>query len=176
MGMNVDELLGIVKQEAARREGRAPSQPAAATIAQASPSVPCATQPLAPRYLTSKPRRHVRDFLPLLGEEFIHAAFQAILWRNADDQARDVYLDAVMARGVSKWEILARLRYSVEGRKKTVSIAGLWPAVAFSLAYRVPVITVVLSAFAQLLVFPAYLRDLKLKDARAFAFLRALGR
>ena len=169
--MNVDELLAIVKQEAARREGRAVAPAPRAAVHMGS-IVP----PLGPKYLTSVQRRHVRDFLPLFGEEFIHASFQSILWRNADDEARDVYLNAILSRGFSKWEVLARLRYSVEGRKKNVPISGLWPALTLSLAYRVPAIGPLFGTIVALLAMPAYMRDHRVQDARAFAMLRAMGR
>ena len=169
--MNVDELLVAVKAEAARREGRTP-----AMAGGMQPSHVAGATLMGPRYLVTKNRSHVRDFLPLFGEEFISAAFQAVLWRDVDLVARDAYLDAILCRQISKWEVLARLRYSAEGRRKKATVNGVLMATAFSLAYRIPIVGFLTTCAVHVLALPAYLRDHRHQDSGVFAILRAVGR
>ena len=170
--LTVDSLIDIVKHEAARREGRpVVAQPSAAVIAHAP-----TTGASGPRYLVATPRRHIRDFLPLLGEEFISAAFTTLLWRPADINAVEAYLSALACGRVSRWEILLRIRLSAEGRTRGVHVRWLVPAALFSVMFRVPVLGFCLNAAAHALALPFYLRDTRQQDVLAFALLRSLGR
>lgn len=173
--LTVDALLDIVKREAARRErngsGDAVTGPGfAARIS----TMPAAT--FAPGYLVRTPRRHVRDFLPLLGEEFLQEAFRTLLWRPADEAAREIYLGALACGRASRWEILARIRFSPEGRKKQVQVRWLLLTGLVSAGYRIPLMGPLAAALAHVMALPEYLRDTRRSDARAFALLRSLGR
>lgn len=170
--LTADALLDIIKREAARREGS--SYHGKAPLASISSADFAAV--FSPQYLIAKPLKHARDFLPLLGEEFIQEAFRTLLWRQADVAAREAYLGAIACGRASRWEILARIRFSPEGQKKSVRVRGLYVATAFSLAYRIPVFGPFLNGLVHLLALPMYLRDDRQHDARAFALLRALGR
>jgi hypothetical protein len=175
--LSVEILLDIVKREAARREGK-PLGALQQGNAQAAHLVAgfAADASLLPTYLLGTPRRHVRDFLPLWGEEFVSEAFTTLLWRAPDSGAREAYLTALACGRANRWEVLLRIRWSAEGRRRGIKVRGLIAAAAFSMAFRVPIVGFVLNAASNLLALPLYLRDSRQSDTLAFALLRSLGR
>ena len=96
----------------------------------------------------------LNDFLNYHDEVFVHFAYRAILGREADSAGMNHYLGKLRAGKLSKIEILGRLRYSPEGKKKRTFIKGLiTPFVLYSL-YRVPVIGYLLRWFVIMLRLP----------------------
>lgn len=170
--LTVEALIDIVKGEAARREGKPATGPLRTGVSGSGPTISLA----GPRYLVATPRRHIRDFLPLLGEEFISEAFTTLLWRPADISAKEAYLSALVCGRASRWEVLLRIRLSAEGRKRGANLRWLFPAALFSVMFRVPVLGICLNAAAHALAFPPYLRDTRQQDLLAFSLLRSLGR
>ena len=170
--LTVDSLIEIVKREAARREGR----PVASPLDTGTNAHAFTSSSFGPRYLVATPRRHIRDFLPLLGEEFISEAFTTLLWRPADIGAKEAYLSALACGRASRWEILLRIRLSAEGRTRGVHLRWLFPAALLSVMFRLPVLGLCLNAMAHALSLPIYLRDTRQQDVLAFALLRSLGR
>jgi SAM-dependent methyltransferase len=93
---------------------------------------------------TPLPRReeaayHFRDFLAYDDLEFVRAAYQAILKREADVEGLRCYL-AMLQDGASKAEILHRICQSPEGRQKDVRIGGLRLPYALDLISRLPIV------------------------------------
>lgn len=170
--LTVVSLIDIVKREAARRDGSSVDAP---PDKAANPQLITSNE-ISPKYLVATPRRHVRDFVPLLGEEFVHEAFKTLLWRPADLQAKEAYLAAIACGRASRWEILLRIRLSAEGRTRGVGISWLFPAALFSIMFRLPILGLCLNATAHALSLPTYLRDTRQQDIATFAMLRALGR
>ncbi len=75
--------------------------------------------------LKQKDEYRIGEFLQYDDKEFIVNAYRGILRRPADPSGLDHYLSA-LRKGLSKIEILARLRFSKEGRKIGVGISGLF--------------------------------------------------
>lgn len=69
------------------------------------------------------PARHVRELLDLNGEEFIYGAYVTLFRRLPDSDGLVNYLTELQS-GISKLEIVKRLRKSSEGRKYAHSLAG----------------------------------------------------
>jgi glycosyltransferase involved in cell wall biosynthesis len=69
------------------------------------------------------PVRHVRELLNLNGEEFIYGAYVTLFRRLPDSDGLVNYLTELQS-GISKLEIVSRLRKSSEGRKYARSLAG----------------------------------------------------
>ena len=69
------------------------------------------------------PARHVRELLDLNGEEFISGAYVTLFRRLPDSDGLVNYLTELQS-GISKLEIVKRLRKSSEGRKYAHSLAG----------------------------------------------------
>ena len=69
------------------------------------------------------PVRHVRELLDLDGEEFIYGAYVTLFKRLPDSDGLVNYLSELQA-GISKLEIVSRLRRSSEGRKQAQPLSG----------------------------------------------------
>lgn len=69
------------------------------------------------------PARHVKELLDLSGEEFIYGAYVTIFRRLPDSDGLVNYL-AELQSGVSKLDIVSRLRESTEGRKNDHPLDG----------------------------------------------------
>jgi SAM-dependent methyltransferase/SOS-response transcriptional repressor LexA len=82
---------------------------------------------------------HFRDFLAYDDVDFVRAAYQAILKRDADEEGLRCYL-AMLQDGASKAEILHRICESPEGRRKNVRIGGLRLPYALDSISRLPFI------------------------------------
>lgn len=175
--LSLELLLDIVKHEAARREGKSLDGQRSHDLSASSSNLGIGTESrLLPTYLLGTPRKHVRDFLPLLGEEFISEAFKTLLWRAPEADAKEAYLSALALGRVSRWEILLRIRWSAEGRRRGIKIRGLVLTAAFSIGFRLPIFGFILNTASTVLALPFYLRDSRHTDALAFALLRSFGR
>ena len=80
-------------------------------------------------------RAGIGGLLTLRGSNFIEGAYRIVLNRDSDVGGREHYLEE-MRNGVSKVEILRRLRYSPEGR----TVAGDRPSPAAAFLYRTPLV------------------------------------
>jgi hypothetical protein len=69
------------------------------------------------------PVRHVKELLDLDGEEFIYNSYVTIFRRLPDSDGLVNYL-AELQSGISKLDIVSRLRQSTEGRKYARSLSG----------------------------------------------------
>jgi O-antigen chain-terminating methyltransferase len=72
---------------------------------------------------------HVNHLLKYHGREFVRSAYRAILKREPDEAGLAQHLENLASGRFNKIDILASLRYSPEGERAQVRIAGLaWPA------------------------------------------------
>jgi GT2 family glycosyltransferase/glycosyltransferase involved in cell wall biosynthesis len=69
------------------------------------------------------PARHVKELLELNGEEFVYGAYVTLFRRLPDSDGLVNYLTELQF-GISKLDIVSRLRQSSEGRKFTHSLSG----------------------------------------------------
>ncbi|MBT8490483.1 MAG: methyltransferase domain-containing protein [Deltaproteobacteria bacterium] len=113
-------------------------------------------------YPTFSPKKngvyHVSDLLPYHQEEFVKSAYIALLGREADPVGLNIFLNR-LERGMSKIEILGRMRYSPEGRKKGVQIRGLLAPLTAQMIYKIPVLGYLCRFGVSLLRLPKTLRD-----------------
>jgi 2-polyprenyl-3-methyl-5-hydroxy-6-metoxy-1,4-benzoquinol methylase len=114
-------------------------------------------------------RYHVNDLLKYHDRTFIQNAYRAILKRGPDAAGYQSFIDSLRSARLNKIDILARLRYSAEGRAKGVDIEGLRLPALIRKAYRVPVV----GYFANLLValgrLPLMIRSQQQFEAHALA-------
>lgn len=152
--LTLDALITAIRQEA-RRRGDTESAPGASPLYRTGSS---RTQ----RSFSSQVRivsgSHIREFLPLYGEEFLIVAYQTLLGRSLDPSGAQHYVGALLTGRVSRWELLARLRLSPEGRIKRTRLRGLWLACFASLVYRLPIIGFIATLFARILALPPWLQ------------------
>jgi SAM-dependent methyltransferase len=111
------------------------SSPAGLSPADTDAPAPIALQLQEPESLSVQPefqnqggeRCHISDLLPFQDRSFVSAAYQMLLHRAPDADGLRHHLEN-LRRGASKIEILGDIRYSPEGRRAAVRIAGLaWP-------------------------------------------------
>jgi SAM-dependent methyltransferase len=82
---------------------------------------------------------NIKEFLAYSGKEFVDNAYIGILHRAADSHGRLYYYNKLRSLRISKAEILARLRFSGEGRAIKATVKGLFLHLAVSALYRIPV-------------------------------------
>ena len=119
---------------------------------------------------------HVNDLLKFTDESFVENAYQAILKRSADPVGRDTFLEALRSGQLNKIDVLARLRYSKEGRAEAVRLKGLFVPAALRTFYRVPLAGYVLNLSVALLRLPSILKSQREFEAHMFAHEEILVR
>jgi O-antigen chain-terminating methyltransferase len=104
-------------------------------------------------------RYRVEDFLRFQDTTFVRNAYRGILQREPDDAGFTQYLNALRAGRLNKIDILARLRFSAEGRDQNVTVDGLSRKAQLRKLYRVPVLGYVLELGVSLFRLPALVAE-----------------
>lgn len=102
---------------------------------------------------------HVADFLLLPLEAFISQAYVRFLGRLPDAGGATHYRRGLLRGRLTRVEVLGRLAYSAEGRRRGVSLPGLAPAFVLATAYRIPIAGPLLAILARVLRLPAHWQD-----------------
>lgn len=113
--------------------------------------------------------RHVADVLGLPLDVFIATAYREILGREPDSAGASHYQRLMLRGSMCRAEVLGRLAFSSEGRRRGGRLAGLMPAFFFALAYRIPVIGPVAGLAARALRLPAHWQDRSALEHAALA-------
>lgn len=167
MQIDVDTLMARIRAEVARRKlGGAVQAPGDYDAAAFASGVSMRLSPLPVVHLakpgfTQAERYHLNDFLALHDQEFVDAAYRGVLKRNSDGPGLQHFLDALRRGRLSKIEILGRLRYSPEGRRVGVPVAGLLPAFLVQHSYRLPIIGSVVAWATAFVRLPKIARSLQ---------------
>lgn len=114
-------------------------------------------------------RYHVNDLLKYHDRNFIQNAYRAILKRGPDATGYKNFLESLRSARLNKIDILARLRYSAEGRAKQVEIEGLRMPAMVRKAYRLPVIGYLLNLTVAVLRMPLTIRNVQQLEAHVLA-------
>jgi SAM-dependent methyltransferase len=190
---DVDGLVGRMSEEISRRRandstrfsasGSTNGNDAATSHAmvnssnnssQTSPQLLSAvnSQPLALQP-TFQPRAdhqyHVNDLLRYHDRNFIQNAYRAILKRGPDATGFKDFIEALRAGRLNKIDVLARLRYSSEGRSKKVQINGLLVPAVIRQSYRVPVLGYLFQLLVALARLPKSARSQQQFEAHVLA-------
>ena len=136
-------------------------------------SIPATDFSLQPQFET-RDRYRVEDFLCFNDHIFVRNAYRGILQRDPDDTGFAQYLEALRSGRLNKLDILARLRYSPEGRARDVSIDGLKGA-QWRRLYRVPVLGYLLELSVGLVRLPKLLASVRQLEAHTAAQDERLG-
>ena len=112
---------------------------------------------------------HVNDLLKYHGSVFLHNAYQAVLKRGPDEAGYDGFNEALQSGRLNKIDILARLRYSREGRAKHVRIRGLLAPAFLRKTYRVPLVGYVINVGVAVLRLPVMLKHQRQFEAQMLA-------
>ena len=122
--------------------------------------------PFTPR---SDGRYHVSDLLKYHDRNFIQNAYRAILKRGPDAVGYKGFIESLRSARLNKIDILARLRYSSEGRAKKTEIAGLLAPALIRKAYRVPFIGYLLNLGIAFIRLPMMIRNQQQFEAHVLA-------
>jgi len=101
---------------------------------------------------------HVNDLLQYHDRAFIQNAYRAILRRGPDATGFSDFIEALRSGRMNKIDVLARLRYSTEGRAKSVTIDGLFLPASVRLLYRVPLVGYLMNLVIAIARLPNSLR------------------
>ena len=112
---------------------------------------------------------HVNDLLKYHDRNFIQNAYQAILRRGPDPAGYSGFLEGLRSGHLNKIDILARLRFSAEGRAKKVRIEGLLAPAAMRMAYHVPLVGYLLNLVVGILRLPIMIQSHRQFEAQVLA-------
>jgi len=101
---------------------------------------------------------HVNDLLRYHDRAFVQNAYLAILKRGPDATGYGDFIEALRSGSLNKIDVLARLRYSREGRAKAVAIDGLIVPASIRLLYHVPLLGYLVNLAVGLARLPNALR------------------
>jgi O-antigen chain-terminating methyltransferase len=125
---------------------------------------------LQPRFHPNTDSRyHVNDLLKFHDKAFIQNAYRAILKRGPDAVGYRNFLESLRAARLNKIDILARLRYSAEGKAKQVEVEGLWLPAMIRKAYRVPYVGYLLNMLVGVARLPVLIRNQQQFEAHMLA-------
>lgn len=119
---------------------------------------------------------HVNDLLKFTDEQFVENAYRAILKRSADTVGRDGFLAGLRSGTLNKVDVLAKLRYSKEGREQAVKISGLLVPAALRALYRIPIAGYLLNLSVALVRLPSIVRSNRQFEAHMLAHEEILVR
>ena len=173
--LDVKELASVMREEAMSRkiaappgamQRPAPSQPVGLGLS-AVQAEPLALQP--PFQPRADHRYHVRELLQYHDRNFIQNAYRAILKRGPDATGFRDFIEALRSGRLNKIDILARLRYSSEGRAKKVQVEGLFVPAVIRQSYRVPVLGYLFQLLVALARLPRTVRSQQQFEAHTLA-------
>jgi len=98
------------------------------------------TERFVPRRKINLESKSIDNILKLDGKNFIVEAYRYVLGREPDEEGLNYYLSKLMSGDYSKLDVIVRLRYSSEGRRRGIKIKGLWPKAIFSFVKHRPII------------------------------------
>src|SRR6266567_8756087 len=101
----------------------------------------------------------INELLKYHDRAFIQNAYLAILKRGPDATGFHQFMDALRSGRMNKIDVLARLRYSAEGRAKKVKVDGLLLPAGIRLLYRIPVIGYLLNLLVGIARLPNSVRQ-----------------
>jgi len=134
-----------------------------------SHSLPAALK-LQPEF-ERRARYQLNDLLCFHDDVFVKNAYRAILKREPDDVGFAQYLRELRSGRFSKIDVLSSIRFSPEGRKANVTIAGLGKLSILRKSYRVPVVGYLLRLSVAILRLPVLITNYRQLDAHTAAQL-----
>lgn len=165
MTMDLNAIQAEIRAEAdiVRRQLANPPDSSASSIPPVTPLLPVHYAGLdfasRPEPLADGSYR-VWDLLVFEDEKFVDVAYRVLL-RHAPDREGLAFYTRMLRAGKTKAEVLARLRYSHEGRTQAVRLRGLVCIAGAAALTYVPVIRQIASWLYELVLLPRTLRRLR---------------
>ncbi|HEX7046417.1 MAG TPA: methyltransferase domain-containing protein [Gammaproteobacteria bacterium] len=114
------------------------------------------------------------EVLALQGVEFLREAYRTTLDRSPDSEGLEHYLEALRAGRLRKIEVLGRLRYSAEGRRKGAKLPGLRLRYLAALPLRIPFLGYLLKLVGGVALLPRTLRNIRVLESHVDAVSQGL--
>lgn len=160
---DIDRILEAIRTEARARGSRS-------GIGAYSTEVPGGTLvQVASHGLPQLEPRHAADFLALPLDVFLGSAYRCLLGREADAGGASHYQRALLQGRLTRIEVLGRLAFSPEGRRRGSPLPGLLPAFLLAMVYRLPLAGPLVALAARALKLPAHWQDRSGLEAAALA-------
>lgn len=118
---------------------------------------------------------HVDDLLRNHDHIFVWNAYRALLKREPDEHGLREFLTSLRSGRFNKIDVLARLRYSPEGKSRNVRVDGLRLRSLIRKLYRVPVLGYMLEMAFGIVRLPATARTQRQLEAHVLAQLQLLA-
>ncbi|HEY0006743.1 MAG TPA: methyltransferase domain-containing protein [Pyrinomonadaceae bacterium] len=176
---SVESLVALMRQTSAPQPAaHAPTQTGPlAELSSSSASHISLSSPTEKRRLVLQPgfqprtddRYHVNQLLQYHDRSFIQNAYRAILKRGPDATGFEAFIEGLRSGRLNKIDILARLRYSSEGRAKRVRIKGLLIPALVRQSYRVPGLGYLINLLVALARLPKTMRSQQQFEAHVLA-------
>jgi 2-polyprenyl-3-methyl-5-hydroxy-6-metoxy-1,4-benzoquinol methylase len=115
----------------------------------------------------SRERYQLHDLVAFHDQAFVRNAYRAILKREPDEAGFAHYLASLRSGRFNKTELLAKLKYSPEGKQRQVEVDGLTRLSLLGRIYRVPMIGYLLEMLVGVLQLPALMANQRKLEAYA---------
>ncbi|HKO43261.1 MAG TPA: methyltransferase domain-containing protein [Pyrinomonadaceae bacterium] len=163
--INIEQLMSEIRAAVAQREAEGRVSLAAPTLQlyeamlafdeQETSTLELSTLRLQPEFVPNPDDRyHINDLLQYHDHAFIWNAYRAILKREPDEPGLNQYLKTLRSGRINKIDVLASLRFSVEGESNSVYIEGLERRPFIRRLYRVPVFGYLLETLVAIVRLP----------------------
>jgi FkbM family methyltransferase len=171
-------VLQVIESSGETRRASAPSTSRTAPEAAASSREPCTRVSfrLQPEFRPHAEGGYaLHELLDHHDTAFVANAYRAILGREPDPEGLRRHLDDLRRARATKTEVLGRLRFSEEGRRRKVEIAGLRRRYLLRRAFRVPVLGYALQWLATAIRLPSLVQRQDGFEAYALFLLELLA-
>ncbi len=165
--INIDEINARIEEELQRHK-KANHFIEGIAKTEAGKGIDFKPDPLNGKFINGKfiPKDY---FLQFHGQEFIKTVYASILHREPDSGGGKIYLEKLLNGELTKVDIIGRLRYSSEGRKKKVFVKGLLFAFMLQTFFKIPVLGWGLRVVTGVLNLPVILKNIQKIENDAIA-------
>ncbi len=155
-GVDVGKLTERIEKEIARvKMKKVPPRRISLSIDRDSYKVP------EPPKIAIKDRYRIEELLAYQGDNFVCNAFRAIIQESVSPEVMEKYRQLYYQGIVSKKELLVKLRYSPDGRRKNVIISGILPAYLLQILYKIPLFGYGFRVVVSVLRLPVTIRNVQ---------------
>jgi O-antigen chain-terminating methyltransferase len=118
---------------------------------------------------TPQDEYRVEDLVQFSDEQFVENAYRAVLRRSADPVGLSGFVSGLRSGRLNKIDVLARLRYSKEGREQNVPVHGLFVPASLRTLYRVPILGYLLNLSVAVVRLPSIVKSNRQFEAHMLA-------
>lgn len=178
--IDVEQLMTEIREAVARREAQGQRSLASASLELYDilstidePAIEQAELPplkLQPEFVPHEDDHyHVNDLLQYHDDAFVRSAYRAILKREPDKLGLTQFLKHLRSGRLNKIDILANMRFSPEGKSKSVRVDGLKRRPLHRRLYHVPILGYLLEMVVGITRLPAMIHSRRQFEEHALA-------